>query len=32
VTDGLAILAAWIIFAFLLALLSFVILRGGKKQ
>jgi hypothetical protein len=31
-TDGLAILAAWIMFAFLLGLLAFVILHGGKKS
>jgi hypothetical protein len=31
VTDGLAVLAAWVIFGVLLVVLAFVILRGGER-
>jgi hypothetical protein len=31
-TDGLVLLAAWLMFLALLGALSFVILRGGQKQ
>jgi hypothetical protein len=30
-TDGLVLLAAWAEFAVLLALLAFVLLRGGRR-
>jgi hypothetical protein len=30
-TDGLALLAAWAQFAFLLALLGYFLLRGGRR-
>jgi hypothetical protein len=29
-TDGLAVFAAWAMFVILLALLAFVVLRGGR--
>jgi hypothetical protein len=32
VTDGLAVLAAWLIFAVLLAALVTVVLRGGQGR
>jgi hypothetical protein len=32
VTDGLALLAAWLMFLALLLALSFVLLSGGRKQ
>jgi hypothetical protein len=31
VTDGLAILAAWVVFLVLLAVLGFVVLRGDRR-
>jgi len=32
VTDGLAVLAAWVMFGLLLAALAFVVLRGGERR
>jgi hypothetical protein len=32
VTDGLAVLVAWVMFLIVLAALAFVVLRGGAKQ
>jgi hypothetical protein len=32
VTDGLAILAAWVMYGLLLGVLAFVILRGGRER
>lgn len=32
VTDGLAVLAAWVMFGVLLAALAFVVLRGGERR
>jgi hypothetical protein len=32
VTDGLAILAAWVMFAVLVATLVTIVLHGGKKE
>jgi hypothetical protein len=31
-TDGLAILAAWLMFGVLVLVLAFVVLHGGRKQ
>jgi hypothetical protein len=32
VTDGLAVLAAWLMFLALLVILGFAILRGGRER
>jgi hypothetical protein len=32
VTDGLAVLAAWVMFAALVVALAFVVLHGGPKE